>query len=61
MSRMGGYRHVGMAITENRGNLGELKAAVTLKCGILTEIPSIGGRDFHPNLAKVSMGIEIAT
>ena len=52
---------MGVAITEHRGNLGELKAAVTLKCGILTEIPSIGGRDFHPNLAKVSMGIEIAT
>jgi hypothetical protein len=45
---IGGYRQVGVPITENIGNLGKLKEAVTLKRGILTEIPYIGGREFYP-------------
>jgi hypothetical protein len=49
MSRIGGYRQVGVPIIENIGNLGKLKEAVTLKRGILTEIPYIGGRDFYPD------------
>ena len=44
MSRIGD-RQLGAPITENIGNLGKLKEAVTLKRGILTEIPYIGGRD----------------
>jgi hypothetical protein len=42
-----------MPITENIGNLGKLKEAVTLKRSMLTEIPYIKGRDFYPDLAKV--------
>ena len=43
----------GSADTENIGNLGKLKDAVTLKRSILTAIPDIEGRDFYPLLAKV--------
>jgi hypothetical protein len=52
MSRIGGYRQVGVPITENIGNLGKLKEALTLRRGILTEIPYIGERDFYPDLAQ---------
>ena len=44
---------MGAPITENIGNLGKLKEAVTLKRSMLTEIPYIGGRDFYPDLANV--------
>ena len=50
---IGGYRQVEVPITENIGNLGKLKEAVTLKRGILTEIPYSGGRDFYADLAEV--------
>jgi hypothetical protein len=43
----------GSADTENIGDLGKLKEALTLKRGILTEMPDIGRRDFYPLLAKV--------
>jgi hypothetical protein len=42
-----------MPITENIGNLGKLKDAVTLKRSILTAKPDIEGRDFYPLLAEV--------
>jgi len=57
MSIIGGYRQVGAPITENIGNLGKLKEAVTLKRSMLTEIPYIGGRDFYPLLAEVGEGL----
>jgi hypothetical protein len=53
LSIIGGYRQVGMPITENIGNLGKLKDAVTLKRSILTAKPDIEGRDFYPLLAEV--------
>jgi hypothetical protein len=43
-------------ITENIGNLGKLKDAVTLKRSILTAKPDIEGRDFYPLLAEVGNG-----
>ena len=43
--------------TENIGSLGKLKEAVTLKRGILTEIPYIGGRDFYPDLGEVGKDV----
>jgi hypothetical protein len=57
MSVIGGYRQVGMPITENIGNLGKLKDAVTLKRGILTAKPDIEGRDFYPLLAEVGKAL----
>ena len=53
MSVIGGYGQVGVPITENIGNLGKLKDAVTLKRSILMAKPDIKGRDFYPLLAKV--------
>jgi hypothetical protein len=47
----------GSADTENIGDLGKLKEALTLKRGILTEMPDIGGRDFYPLLAKVGKDV----
>ena len=46
-----------MPITENIGNLGKLKDAVTLKRSILTAKPDIEGRDFYPLLAKVGNSV----
>ena len=43
----------GSADNREIGNLGKLKEAVTLKPGVLVEIPYIEGGDFYPDLAKV--------
>jgi hypothetical protein len=39
--------------TEKIGNLDKLREAIMLKCGMLTEILHIEGRDFYPELAQV--------
>ena len=57
MAVIGGYRQVGMPITENIGNLDKLKDAVTLKRSILTAKPNIEGRDFYPLLAQVDKDV----
>ena len=44
------------AASSNIGNLGKLKAAVTLKRSILTAKPDIEGRDYYPLLAQVGKG-----
>jgi hypothetical protein len=46
-----------MPITENIGNLGKLKDAVTLKRSILTAKPDIEGRDFYPLLGEVGKDV----
>ena len=40
-------------VTEKIGNLDKLRKAIMLKCGILTEILYIEGRDFYTELAQV--------
>ena len=40
-------------VTEKIGNLDKLREAIMLKCGMLTEILHIEGRDFCPELAQV--------
>ncbi len=44
-------------VTENIGNLGKSREAIMLKCGILTVIPYIEGRDFYPDLGEVGKDV----
>jgi hypothetical protein len=44
-------------VTENIGNLGKSREAVTLKRGSCTDMPHSKARDFYPKLAKVGKGI----
>jgi len=46
-----------MPITENIGNPGKLKDAITLKRSILTVKPDIEGRDFYPLLAQMGKDV----
>jgi hypothetical protein len=44
-------------VTENRGDRGKSREAIMLKRSILTAIPDIEGRDFHPLLAQVGKDV----
>jgi hypothetical protein len=44
-------------VTENIGNLGKSREAVSLKRGSCTDIPHSKARDFYPKLAQVGKGV----
>ena len=57
MSRMGGYRQVGMPITENIGNLGKVRQTLIPKARHTHWNTPHGGADFYPLLAEVGKDV----